>query len=58
MEKELELWLTRYPVPIFATTWNDKEDIYDLSGIKPKNNLIGFFDSDNKLHLVDCKLRS
>lgn len=51
MEKELELWLTRYPVPIFATAWDDKEDIYDLSGIKPKNNLIGFFASDNKLRL-------
>lgn len=51
MEKELELWLTRYLVPIFATAWDDKEDIYDLSGIKPKNHLIGFFDSDNKLRL-------
>ena len=51
MEKELELWLTRYPVPIFATAWDDKENIYDFSGIKPKNNLIGFFASDNKLLL-------
>jgi len=51
MEKELELWLTRYPVPIFATAWDDKENIYDLSGIKPKKHLIGFFASDNKLRL-------
>ena len=49
MEKELELWLTRYPVPIFATAWDDKENIYDFSEIKPKNHLIGFFASDSKL---------
>ena len=52
MEKELELWLIRYPVPIFATAWDDKENIYDLSEIKPKNNLVGFFASDNKFHLI------
>lgn len=51
MEKELELWLTRYPVPVFATAWDDKENIYDLSGIKPKNHLVGFFAPDNKLRL-------
>ena len=26
MEKEMEMWLTRYPVPIFASAWNDKEE--------------------------------
>ena len=51
MEKEVELWLTRYPVPIFATAWDDKEDRYDFSGIKPDNHLIGFFDTDKKLRL-------
>jgi len=51
MEKEVELWLSRYPVPIFAAAWDDKEDRYDFSGIKPNNHLIGFFDSDNKLRL-------
>jgi hypothetical protein len=51
MEKEVELWLTRYPVPIFATAWNDKEDRYDFSGIRPNNHLIGIFDSNNKVRL-------
>ena len=51
MEKEMEMWLTRYPVPIFASAWNDKEDMYDLSEIKAKNHLIGFLASDNKIRL-------
>jgi hypothetical protein len=51
MEAELKLWLRRYPVPIYATAWDDKEDIYDFSGLKPNNHLIGFFDSDKTLRL-------
>ena len=51
MEKEAELWLNLYPVPIFVNAWDDKEDRYDLSEVKPKNHLIGFFDSASNLRL-------
>src|SRR5689334_19628114 len=51
MEQEVELWLKRYPVPIFATAWDDTENISNLSRIKPKNYLVGFYDSDNKFRL-------
>ena len=57
MEKELELWLKRYPVPIFATAWDDKEDIYDLGDTRPKKHLIGFFDPDNNLCLYWDKVK-
>jgi hypothetical protein len=51
VENEVKLWLTRYPIPIFASAWDNKEDRYDFSGIKPNNHLIGFIDSDNKPRL-------
>jgi hypothetical protein len=51
VETEAELWLSRYPVPIFATAWDYKEDQYDFSGIKPKNHLVGYVASDKKLRL-------
>jgi hypothetical protein len=51
METDAELWLSRYPVPIFATAWDYKEDQYDFSGMKPNNHLVGYLDSDKKLHL-------
>jgi len=51
MEKELENWLNRYPIPLFVTAFDNKGDLYDLSDIKSCNHLIGFFDQDSKLCL-------
>ncbi len=44
MEKELSYWLMQYPVPLFVTSFDTKEDVYDLSGLKSCNYLIGYID--------------
>ena len=31
MEKELEIWLTRYPVPIMISAFDAKDDLISLS---------------------------
>ena len=51
MEKELENWLNRYPIPLFVSAFDNKGDPYNLSEIKTCNHLIGFFDQDSKICL-------
>jgi hypothetical protein len=51
MEKELNDWLRRYPVPVFVSTFDNKGDLYHISKTKECNHLTGFFDQDGKICL-------
>ncbi len=51
MEKELAYWLKEYPVPLFVSAFNNIGEPYNLSEIKPYNNLIGYIDRNNELCL-------
>ncbi len=49
MEKELNDWLNRYPIPLFVSAFDNKGDLYNLSNIKDCNHLTGFFNQDGKI---------
>ncbi|MDR3577029.1 MAG: hypothetical protein P4L50_24465 [Anaerolineaceae bacterium] len=49
MEKELKNWLSRYPIPLMISAFDKKDDLYDLSELKPCNHLIGFLDKEGKI---------
>jgi len=51
MEKELKNWLKRYPIPIMASSFDNKGALYSLGKVKTCNHLIGFFGEDNQIHL-------
>jgi hypothetical protein len=51
MEKELEIWINKYPVPLYVNAFDNSDNLIDFHDIKPENHLIGFFDKDNKLIL-------
>ncbi len=51
MEKEMEIWLNRYPIPLLVSAFDNKGDVYKLGEIKASNHLIGFFDQDGKICL-------
>lgn len=51
MEKELENWLNRYPIPLMVSAFDNKGDLYNLGEVKTCNHLIGFFDQNSKICL-------
>ena len=51
IENELKHWLTRYPIPLFISAFDEKGDLIRLDGIKPSDHLIGFFDQNQKICL-------
>jgi hypothetical protein len=51
IEKELESWLTRYPIPLFVSAFDDKGELIQLDEIRPCNHLIGFLDQNGKIIL-------
>ncbi len=51
MEKELQSWLNRYPVPILVSAFDNKDDLFNLSELRSSNHVIGFFDQDGKIDL-------
>lgn len=48
MEKELEIWASKYPLPLKVTALDEKGDQISLDHLKPSDELIGYFDN-NKL---------
>jgi hypothetical protein len=46
MEQELTEWLQRYPVPIFASSFDEKEDLIRLP---ESSHLMGYLDEDGKI---------
>ena len=51
MEKELKELLTRYPIPLLVSAFDNKEDVYNLSGLRPNNQLFAFFDENGVIGL-------
>jgi hypothetical protein len=49
MEKELDNWLHRYPIPLFVSAFDKKDDLYDLTELNSSNFLIGFFDHNHQI---------
>jgi hypothetical protein len=50
MEKESNIWLKIYPIPIFISSFDIKGDKISLKGIKPCDHLIAFYDKKNNLN--------
>ncbi len=44
MEDECELWLRRFCVPIVVTSFDAKDDVIRLAGVKTSSRLTGFID--------------
>lgn len=51
MEKELRNWLSRYPIPLFVTAFDEEGDRYDFSEIKSCNHLMGYVSEDGKINI-------
>lgn len=51
MEKEAEYWLNLYPVPLFISAFDNKEDLINLKDLKSQNHLMTFFDTERKISL-------
>jgi len=51
MEKEAEIWLNLYPVPLLVSAFDNTEMLYDFSGIKEQNILMGFLNAGRKIRL-------
>lgn len=42
MEAELRYWLGRFPVPLMVSSFDGKENVIHLDGVRPCDHLIGF----------------
>ena len=51
MEKEAEIWLNLYPVPLLVSAFDNAENTYDFSEIKEQNILMGFLNAGGKICL-------
>jgi hypothetical protein len=49
MEKELQSWLNKYPIPLMVSAFDNQGDLIKISEVKPFDHLIGFFDQNNKI---------
>jgi len=45
MEHELEVWLTRYPVPVMISAYDAKDDLISLSDEFGESHLMGYIES-------------
>jgi hypothetical protein len=48
VETELNQWLTRFPIPLMVSAFDEKGDLYRLEGVRPSNHAIGFLDPITK----------
>ena len=46
MESEARLWLTRYPIPVMVSAFNDTEDVIHLEPVRSCSHLMGFSSSE------------
>ncbi len=51
MEKEAEIWLSLYPVPLLVSAFDNTDTVYDFSEIKEQNILMGFVNASGKICL-------
>jgi len=51
MDKELKIWLARYPVPLCVTAWDISDNQYSFDELNKSKCLIGFFDDKGKIYL-------
>jgi hypothetical protein len=42
MESELKSWLTKYPIPLMVSSFDEFGDLIDLEGVRPCKHLMGF----------------
>ena len=45
MEEELHLWLSRYPIPIMVSSYDNKDDNILVDSVRSSNFLFGFIDT-------------
>jgi len=48
MEAELKTWLELYPVPLMVSAFDSKGGLYDLTGLRACNHLMGFPSDDGQ----------
>jgi len=48
MEKEVKDWIKKYPIPVMASSFDNKGDLYHLKNIRNSDFLIGYFDKSNE----------
>ena len=48
MENELELWISRFPLPIMVASFDEKGDLISLKKSRPNNILLGYIDPKTK----------
>jgi len=44
MEREFKIWVSRFPVPLMVSSFDEKGDLISLKGVRPIDHLIGFID--------------
>ena len=50
MEREGDLWLDRYPVPILVTAFDDADGLRELNGARPSDHLMVYIDAATGEH--------
>jgi hypothetical protein len=50
MEREADLWLHRYPIPIMVAAFDDTGDLRDLAGTRPSSHLMTYIDVSTGQH--------
>lgn len=48
MENELELWISRFPLPIMVASFDEKGDLISLKKSRPNDILLGYIDPKTK----------
>lgn len=51
MEKELKVFLNRYPVPIMVSSFDSKDYLYNLGNTRTSNHLMGYLNDDGQIQL-------
>lgn len=50
MEREANLWLQRYPIPVMVAAFDDTDDLRDLTGTRPCSHLMAYIDASTGQH--------
>jgi len=48
MEKELRIWIKRYPIPLMVSSFDETGALYSIEKLRPCNSLIGYYDKVKK----------
>ncbi|OIJ14249.1 hypothetical protein BKP35_07040 [Anaerobacillus arseniciselenatis] len=47
MEKELEKWVTKFPLPLLIIPLDEDDNTLSLNEVKPNDYLLGYYDNEN-----------